>query len=107
MHGVDAVISFLGHALVHPGGRERGRRWEGGSVVGKCNNGHHDKATSSFVWKSLRSLVARTAMVTRAPTRPTMPKAVKNIPSSQNWTVLKVCNVIESEKEVASEGADR
>ena len=27
-----------------------------------------------------------------------MPKAVKNIPSSQNWTVLKVCNVIESEK---------
>ena len=31
-------------------------------------------------------------MVTRAPTSPTMPKAVKNIPSSQNWTVLKVCN---------------
>ena len=106
MHGMDAVISFLGHALVDSGGREGGRRWEG-SVVGKCNNGHHDKATSSFVWKSLRSLVARTAMVTRAPTRPTMPKAVKNIPSSQNWTVLKVCNVIESEKEVASEGADR
>ena len=29
-----------------------------------------------------------------------MPKAVKNIPSSQNWTVLKVCNVIESEVRV-------
>ena len=40
---MDAVISFLGHALVDSGGRER---WEGGSVVGKCNNGHHDKATS-------------------------------------------------------------
>ena len=25
-----------------------------------------------------------------------MPKAVKNIPSSQNWTVLKVCNAIKS-----------
>ena len=43
-------------------------------------------------------------MVTRAPTRPTMPKAVKNIPSSQNWTVLKVCNVIESEAKGGKRG---